>query len=85
MTVQIHETPFTETVTMRRRIRFQLFKYFHARFASNECILYKCANGNAVPLLDQHMRRTIYMPLIVETEGNWEKGDEKVMQTIRDC
>ena len=72
------KTSFTETVTIRRKTVFPII-YYHARFESNECMFIICANGNAVPIIDQHMGITIYMPLVVETKGNLGEGDVKVI------
>ena len=41
-------------------------------------MLYICADENTVPvIIERYVRRTIYMPLIVETKGNWEKAMSK--------
>jgi len=41
----------------------------------NKRILYIRANETTAPIIEQCMRRTIYILLIVEIKGNWGAGD----------
>ena len=53
------------------------YPYLHAHLTKNVFILSVCANETTAPIIEQFIRITTYIALIVEIKGDWEEAMSK--------